>query len=66
MNSEKLKDESKREEQRMLKEFVMIEIMFIICIQIQSEEFIILIKIMDLKINCFGESIFEYVKWDNK
>lgn len=38
---------------------VTIEIILIICSQIQREEFIIAINIIDLKTNCFGESIFE-------
>ena len=39
--------------------FVIKEIKLIISSQIQKEEFISAIKIIDLKINCFGESTFE-------
>lgn len=45
---------------------VIIETMFINCSQIHREEFIREIKIIDLKINCLGESILEYVKCESK
>lgn len=41
---------------------VISEMMFSISLQIQAEEFIIAINMIDLKTNCFGESILEYVR----
>ena len=56
---EKLISVEKRFKDKSDKPLVMIEIIFIICSHIQKDEFINETKIIVLKINCFGESIFE-------
>ena len=56
---EKLIFVEKRFKDKSDKPLVMIEIIFIICSHIQKDEFINETKIIVLKINCFGESIFE-------
>lgn len=56
---EKLISVEKRFKDKSDKPLVIIEIIFIICSHIQKDEFINETKIIVLKINCFGESIFE-------
>lgn len=59
IKSEKLKLDLNSESQRNDKPSVIIETIFIICSQIQREEFIMAIKIIVLNINCLGESTLE-------